>query len=57
MGNKVTETNRIIKSFVSSRDLSFIDNDKIGSSMLNRSGVHLNQKGNAALAKNILNFI
>ena len=55
MGNKVTETNRIIKSFVS--DLSFIDNSKIGSSMLNSSGLHLNQKGSAALAKNILNHI
>ena len=37
MGDKVTETNRIIKSFVSGRDLSFIDNSKIGRSMLNSS--------------------
>ena len=39
MGDKVTETNRIIKSFVSGRDLSFIDNSEIGSSMLNSSGL------------------
>ena len=57
MGDKVTEANRIIKSFVSGRDLRFNDNSKIRSSMLNRSGLHLNQKGSAALAKNILNRI
>ena len=57
MGDKVTETKRIIKAFVSGRDLSFIDNSKIGSSMLNGNGLHLNQKGSAALAKNILNHI
>ena len=51
MGDKVTETNRIIKSFVSGRDLSFIDNSKIGSSMLNSSGLHLNQKGAQHLLK------
>ena len=39
MGDKVTETNRIIKSFVSGRDLSFINNSEIGSSMLNSSGL------------------
>ena len=57
MGDKVTETNRIFKSFVTGRDLSFIDKSRIGSSMLNSSGLHLNQKGSAALAKNILNHI
>ena len=57
MVDKVTERNRIIKLFVSGRDLSFIDNSKIGSSMLNSSGLHLSQKGGAALAKNILNHI
>ena len=57
MGDKVTETNRIFKSFVTGRDLSFIDKSKRGSSMLNSSGLHLNQKGSAALAKNILNHI
>ena len=52
MGNKVIETNRIIKSFVSSRDVSFIDNDKIGSSMRNRSGVHLNHRLDSTIADN-----
>ena len=56
MGDKVTETNRIIKSFVSG-NLSFIDNSKIGSRMLNSGGLHLNQKGSVALAKNILKHI
>ena len=56
MGYKVTEMNRIIKSFVSG-NLSFIDNSKIGSRMLNSSGLHLNRKGSVALAKNILNHV
>ena len=57
MGDKVTETNRIFKSFVTGRDLSFVDKSRIGSSMLNSSGLHLNQKGSEALAKNTLNHI
>lgn len=57
IGEKVKDTNRILKSFVSCRDLKFIDNCRIGSNMLNGSGLHLNQKGSAALAKNILNQV
>ena len=55
--NKVTETNKILKSFLRSRDMSFIDNRQIDSSMLNKSGLHLNAKGSTALAKNILDHI
>ena len=54
--NKVTETNKILKSFLRSRDMSFIDNRQIDSSMLNKSGLQ-NAKGSTALAKNILDHI
>lgn len=57
MGDKVIERNRIIKLFVSGCDLSFIDNSKIGSSMLNSSGLYLSQKGGVVFVKNILNYI
>ena len=36
---------------------SFIDNSNINTSHLNRSGLHLNKRGSAALALNFINFI
>ena len=36
---------------------SFIYNSNINTSHLNRSGLHLNKRGNAALALNFINFI
>ena len=36
---------------------SFIDNSNINTSHLNRSGLHPNKRGSAALALNFINFI
>lgn len=57
MKHKVIETNKILRTFSTSRGWGFIDNSKIGNTMLNTSGLHLNEKGSAALAKNIMNHI
>lgn len=55
--SKVTETNKILKTFTSNRAWGFIDNSRIGASMLNKSCLHLNESGSSALAKNIMHHI
>ena len=57
LNSKVTESNKILKTFAGNRSWSFIDNSRINSSLLSKSGLHLNEKGNAALAKNIMNYL
>ena len=55
--SKVTETNKILKTFTGNRTWGFIDNSKIGTSILNKSCLHLNESGSSALAKNIMHHI
>ena len=57
LNSKISECNKILKSFASNRKWGYIDNSKIGSTMLNKGGLHLNHKGSSALAKNITSYL
>ena len=53
LSNKVNEANKLLKTFTTSRNWGYIDNSRIGNNLLNKSGLHLNERGSTALAKNI----
>ena len=57
LNSKISECNKILKSFASNRQWGYIDNSKIGSTMLNKGGLQLNHKGSSALAKNITSYL
>lgn len=57
LNNKITESNKILKKFATNRRWGFIDNSNLDSSLLNNSGLHLNNKGNCAFARNITNHL
>ena len=50
---KVNEVNKLLKESCLELGYSYIDNDVVEFSCLNRSGLHLNRKGDAFLAKNL----
>ena len=53
LNKKVTEANKILRTFTANRKWAYIDNSRITRDYLNNSGLHLNEKGSTALAKNI----
>ena len=54
---KGQKVNAVLKIKTLPDQCSFIDNSNINISHLNRSGLHLNKRGSAALALNFINFI
>ena len=56
-GKKVEVLNELIKPNFSDSNLGIILNDNIDEKHLNRSGLHLNQKGTLTLARNIISHI
>ena len=54
----VQQVNNLIeKGLKSESNIDFINNDTISEYHLNSSGLHLNRKGDAALARNIIQYI
>ena len=54
----VQQVNNLIeKGIESETNIDFINNDTISDYHLNSSGLHLNRKGDAALARNIIQYI
>ena len=54
----VQQVNSLIeKGLKSESNIDFINNDTISEYHLNSSGLHLNRKGDAALARNIIQYI
>lgn len=49
--SKAQKVNKTLKRFCSNRGWSFLANDKINNTCLNRSGLHLNSKGVSELTK------
>ena len=49
--------NLIVKGIESETNIDFINNDTISDYHLNSSGLHLNRKGDAVLARNIIQYI
>ena len=49
--------NREIREFANAMKISVVDNSNLDVSCLSRKKLHLNEKGNAYLARNFLNFI
>ena len=54
---KGQKVNVALKRILPDQCSFFIDNSNINTSHLNRSGLHLNKRGSAALALNFINFI
>ena len=50
LNDKIKETNKILKSFCSSRGLTSLRINNIDLTCLNRRGVHLNRKGSSFLS-------
>ena len=50
--DKMNETNRKLENLCKGKGMIFIDNNKIGSTCLNRSKLHLNKGGTSLLIKN-----
>ena len=53
LNKKVLETNKILRTFTTNRNWAFIDNSRITKDYLDNSGLHLNERGSTALAKNL----
>ena len=53
----VPALNREIREFANAMKISVVDNSNLDVSCLSRKKLHLNEKGNAYLARNFLNFI
>ena len=54
---KGRRVNELIKANFSDSNLGIISNDNIDDKHLNRSGLHLNQKGTLTLARNLISHI
>ena len=54
---KVNDVNNKFTNYCNSAGIDFYDNSDIDGSCLNRSKLHLNRKGTAALAKNLCRFV
>ena len=57
LNDKINQANKTIKTFCNQRNWGWISNDNIGTSLLNNSGLHLNKKGDAVLANNLVSFL
>ena len=52
-----TDFNAKIRNFCKQKNIAFIDNGNINESHFGTKKLHLNRKGNFALAKNLLNYL
>ena len=58
LNDKVGEVNRLLKIACSELfGFDYIDNSSIDVSCLNRSGLHLNRRGDTSLAKNFNSYL
>ena len=55
--HKVIKVNKLLKTTLVELDVQFIEHDNINDCHLNKSGLHLNARGDAALACNLIQFI
>lgn len=55
--DKVKQVNQILSKLCFEKNIGYIDNDNITNEQLNNSGLHLNFKGTATLANNLLRAI
>ena len=53
MAKRCRELNKILKGMCNYYNFNFIENDSISFDHLSSDGVHLNEDGNEALAKNV----
>ena len=52
-----TDVNAKLRNFCKQKNIGFIYNGNINESHLGMKKLHLNRKGNSALAKNLLNYL
>ena len=57
LGKKVTDCNKVIKSFCNQNGWGFVKHPNIDESCVNNQKLHLNKKGIAILASNLVNHI
>ena len=57
MEENIIETNARLKNYCSQKGLGYIENNGIKEVNLGKKCLHLNKKGNSALAKNLLRYI
>ena len=57
LGKKATDCNKVIKSFCNQNGWGFIKHPNIDESCVNNQKLHLNKKGIAILASNLVNHI
>ena len=57
LGKKVTDCNKVIKSFYNRNGWGFVKHPNIDESCVNNQKLHLNKKGIAILASNLVNHI
>ena len=55
--HKVIKVNKLLKTALVELDVQFIEHDNINEYHLNKSGLHLDARGDAALARNLIQFI
>ena len=55
--HKVTKVNKLLKTALVELDVQFIEHHNINEYHLNKSGLHLSAMGDAALARNLIQFI
>ena len=54
---KVIKVNKLLKTVLVELDVQLIEHNNINEYHLNKSGLHLNGRGDAALARNLIQFI
>ena len=55
--HKVIKVNKLLKTVLVELDAQFIEHNNINEYHLNKSGLHLSARGDAALARNLIQFI
>ena len=57
LNEKILLTNKKLKTLLASEKINFITHNNITQTHLNRGGLHLNKRGDAALAYNFIETI
>ena len=55
--HKAIKVNKLLKTVLVELDVQFIEHNNINKYHLNKSGLHLSARGDAALARNLIQFI
>ena len=55
--HKVIKVNKLLKTVLVELDVQFIEHDNINEYHLNKSGLRFNARGDATLARNLIQFI